>query len=547
MSIASLDPIATILSKAIDVQASATALVVDDDPAVRKLCRRYLEAQGWRVHEAVNGAEGVSLFCRCNPDVVMIDLDMPEMDGLETTRRLRADPLSEDVPIVMLSHEGNFEVLLKGLEAGADLYIAKPIHEREFTLRIRSLSRLQRARRAMEADRAILGEQTRALSLLLDFSIALAQKEDLESILQRTIEATAELTSCQRISIMLPDPTGSFLVIACSSGICEQVVKNARVPLGKSIAGKAYESGMPIMINSQQQAEAVLEQNDLRLFEGLPLLSTPMRAPERIVGVLNATCRIGARPFDVSELGFLNLLTNFAAAAIENVRTRRSRDEARDSIVIALAKLAEHRDDDTGTHLDRVTQFCVFLARELRRNPVFTEQIDDEFIRNLERATPLHDIGKVAIPDAILLKPGRLNAEEIAVMRTHARIGADTIKSLQARSPDSTFLKMAADIAENHHEWYNGAGYPNGRIGAKIPLAARIVALADVYDALTTKRVYKDAMSHRKALEIILLESGTHFDPDIVRAFLAIETEFERLSVELADAKDNNPLPVEPR
>ncbi|HWL94111.1 MAG TPA: response regulator, partial [Phycisphaerae bacterium] len=473
MGVRQPDPIATVLSKALDVQTSATALIVDDDPVMRKVCRRYLEAEGWNVFEAANGREALGCFCACNPDVVMVDLDMPEMDGLETTRCLRNDPLGESVPIVMLSSEENHEALLDGLEAGADVYIAKPIREREFTLRVRSLSRLQRARRSMEAGRAILGEQTRALSLLLDFSMALAMKEDLDSILKRTIEVAAELTSCQRVSIMMPDAAGTVLTIAASHGISEHVVQHVRTPIGKSIAGRVFQSGDPILINSQDEAEAVLESQDVRVFEGLPLLSTAMRAPEKIVAVLNVTGRIGSRPFDVSELGFLNLLTNFAASAIQNVRSRQARDEARDSIVVALAKLAEHRDDDTGTHLDRVTQYCLTLARELRRSPVHVEQIDREFMRNLERSAPLHDIGKVAIPDAILLKPGRLNDEEMAVMRTHARIGADTIRSLLERTPDSAFLQMAEMIAENHHEWFNGCGYPSGKSGTEIPLSAR--------------------------------------------------------------------------
>lgn len=537
--------IASILSHSLSVDASPVALVVDDDASIRAVCRQLLEAQGWLVHEVPDGQSAVACFEDFKPDVVLVDLNMPGLDGLQTTSRLRPTPASEDVPIIMLTGDADAPIVLEGLEAGADGYIEKPIREREFNLRLRSLTRLRRAWRAMHEGRALLGEQTRSLSLLLDFSMALSHKEDLHSILQKTIEVSAEMTTCQRVSIMLPDQNGEYLFIAASMGIPDQIVNNVRMEIGRSIAGRVFATGQPVLINNQEDATSTLDPSDVRLFEGLPMFSTPMRASEKIVGVMNLTARIGNRPFDVSEQGFINLLTNYAATAIQSNRSRKARDEARDSIVVALAKLAEHRDDDTGTHLDRVTRYCLRIAHALKNSPIHAPMIDSEFLHNLERAAPLHDIGKVAIPDAILLKPGKLNMEEIAVMRTHTRVGAETLRSLRERSPDSTFLKMAEEIAENHHEWFNGSGYPSGKRGDEIPLAARIVAVADVYDALTTKRVYKDAMSHRKALEIIVSESGSHFDPDLVKAFLKVEVEFELLAKELADAVDPDPLPIE--
>lgn len=545
VSVPAIDPISTILSQANSVESTPVAMIVDDDAAERQVCRRLLESQGWLVHDVSEGNAALASFTDIKPDVVLIDISLPDGCGLALTRKLRATPRSEDVPILILTRDDEAPSISAGLEAGADAYVAKPIRETDFKLRLKSLTRLRRAWRSMNEGRAVLGEQTRSLSLLLDFSMALSRKEDLESILQKTIEVSAELTTCQRVSIMIPEPNGKSLIIAASMGIPEHVVKNVRMDVGRSIAGKVFATGQSIVINSQEEAAQVMDPRDLRVFEGLPMYSTAMRSSEKIVGVLNLTSRIGGRPFGVTEQGFIDLLTNYSATAIQNNRSRKSRDEARDSIVVALAKLAEHRDDDTGTHLDRVTQYCLKIANELRQHPLFEHVIDDEFIRNLERSAPLHDIGKVAIPDAILLKPARLSPEEIAVMRTHTRVGADTIHSLLERTPDSTFLKMAEEIAENHHEWFNGKGYPNGRSGRAIPLAARIVAIADVYDALISKRVYKEPLSHRKATEIILSESGTHFDPELVKVFLKVESEFERLAKELADVADPDPLPIE--
>src|SRR5262245_33644176 len=176
-----------------------------------------------------------------------------------------------------------------------------------------------------------------------------------------------------------------------------------------------------------------------------------------------------------------------AAASVAEIMSSKSRDDARDSVVEALASLAEYRDDNTGQHLTRVTQFSLLLAATLRTVPEFKNQIDDQFMNDLVKAVPLHDIGKVGIPDKILLKNRKLTREEMTIMKQHVDIGVDTIESVRKRVPGATYLKMACDIAAGHHEWYNGEGYPKGLRGNKIPLAARIVALSDVYDALTTE------------------------------------------------------------
>jgi putative two-component system response regulator len=162
-------------------------------------------------------------------------------------------------------------------------------------------------------------------------------------------------------------------------------------------------------------------------------------------------------------------------------------------------------------------------------------EIDDRFIRDIGRGVVLHDIGKVAVPEHILLKPGRLTDEEMAIMRTHPKVGAETIRAVVSRTSDVAFLHMAEAIVYGHHEWFNGTGYPRGLKGPEIPLSARIAAVADVYDALTTKRPYKEAMDHDKAVTIVTELSGTQLDPVVVEAFLAREQEFAALAAELAD------------
>jgi len=194
--------------------------------------------------------------------------------------------------------------------------------------------------------------------------------------------------------------------------------------------------------------------------------------------------------------------------------------------IFALAKLAESRDPETGAHLERVRTYCQILAQQLCADPAIAKSIEPGYSQMIYLTSPLHDIGKVAIPDHVLLKPGRLSDREFEIMKTHTTLGAQTLESAVKAHPEATFLRMARDIALTHHERWDGTGYPNGLAGEQIPLCGRLVALADVYDALTSKRVYKDAFSHDIAKAIIVKDSETHFAPQIVHAFLASEQDF---------------------
>ncbi len=191
----------------------------------------------------------------------------------------------------------------------------------------------------------------------------------------------------------------------------------------------------------------------------------------------------------------------------------------KDIVIFSLAKLAESRDPETGSHLERIRYFSKTLAETLVNSPDTPAEINSHYVDNIFLTSPLHDIGKVGIRDQILLKPGRLTNEEFDIMKKHTLIGFETLNEALKKSPKAEYLRMSAEIALSHHEKFDGSGYPNGLKGNDIPFSARIVALADVYDALTSKRVYKDAISHEKACTIIQKGKGSHFDPLIVNAF----------------------------
>ncbi len=213
---------------------------------------------------------------------------------------------------------------------------------------------------------------------------------------------------------------------------------------------------------------------------------------------------------------------------------RRTRDIA----LLTLAKLAESRDSDTGLHLERMSRYSRILAEGLRGGPY--REVDDQFVEWVYKSSPLHDIGKVGIPDAILRKPGPLNPEELAIMRTHTTIGGDTLRSVLQRYEEKykerTVLTMAMEIAYSHHEQWDGGGYPSGLESTEIPLAARIVTVADAYDAITSRRPYKEPYSHEEAVRRIVVDREKHFDPVLVDVFVdTCQHEFEAIQQRLED------------
>jgi putative two-component system response regulator len=201
--------------------------------------------------------------------------------------------------------------------------------------------------------------------------------------------------------------------------------------------------------------------------------------------------------------------------------------------IFALAKLAEARDDNTGRHIERIRIYGKILAEKMREMKLHAADLTTTFIDDLYQTASLHDIGKVGIPDAILLKPRKLTPEEFVEMKKHSAIGANTLATVLKQHPDNRFLRMGVNVARSHHEKWDGSGYPDNLKGEDIPLAARIVALADCYDALTSNRCYRPAFSHEDTCQMIQESSGTHFEPEVAAAFSTLESRFRQVRHEM--------------
>lgn len=358
----------------------ATVLVVDDTPANLSLMTGLLR-DIYKVKAAIDGEKALRIAqSDAPPDLILLDIMMPGMDGYEVCRRLQANPVTRDIPIIFLTAKAGIEDEKMGLELGAVDYITKPISPPIVLARVRNHL---------------------ALKASADF---LRNKADfLEA---EVVRRTAEVMAIQDVTIM------------------------------------------------------------------------------------------------------------------------------------AMASLAETRDSDTGNHIRRTQHYVKVLAQHLRKHPRFASVLDDDrYIALLFKSAPLHDIGKVGIPDRILLKPGKLTFEEFEVMKTHTTLGRDAIQSAEEHlGMKVEFLNLAKEIAYGHQEKWDGSGYPQGAAGEAIPVGARLMAVADVYDALISRRVYKEGMPHEKAAAIIVQGRGQHFDPDIVDAFVAVQDQFQAIAQRFADS-----------
>jgi len=375
-----------------DAQDRPLILVVDDTPDNLTLMSELLQ-ELYRVKVANSGERAMKIALTAMPDLILLDIMMPDADGYEVARRLKSNPRTHAIPIVFLTSRSSIEDEQRGFELGAVDYIVKPISPPLVLARVKTHLTLKAA---------------------ADFL------RDKNEFLEREVEKrTSENTAIQNVTIQV------------------------------------------------------------------------------------------------------------------------------------VTSLAETRDQETGHHIRRTQSYVRLIAARLSQTVRYRSTLTASAIATMYRSAPLHDIGKVGIPDHILLKPGKLTVEEFEIMKTHTRVGCAAIERAEEQlGMEVDFLKTAKQIALSHHERWDGTGYPQGLQGDEIPLAARVMAVADVYDALVSTRVYKEAMAHTDALRLITAGSGSHFDPEVVEAFLAVESDVQDIAERFKDhlqsqsARDQQPEPV---
>lgn len=512
----------------------ATVLVGHADEKRRAFFRDCLERDGHRV-TCTAGGEPTLAAAAGRPDVIVLHAGGPGLDGLECVRRLKANVDTHDVPVVLV---GGDEGAIAAFDAGADDFLAEPVREVELVSRVRCMIRRGAEKRDLLRSYRLRAEQVRFLTGLVDLCQAIGGAMTVEEVCEHTLHAVEEITCCRRVAVLLTDAAQRSADVACAHGI-DLALGPTRLDATHGVLGQALATDAAVVVMKRDEAGAAERRESgaawASFLDEAPLLAAPLTGALGPVGVLVASGRAAGADFEPQAVEYVELIARVSGSALHTIRNRQERDTARDQVVAALARLSESRDDDTGRHIERVTRFACTLAEALRRKGAFAE-LNDEFLSDLARSVALHDIGKVAIPDAVLLKPGRLSLTEISVMRSHVEIGAETLRPLVTASPGVGFLSMALDIIRAHHEWWDGSGYPRGLMGEQIPLAARIVAVADVYDALTTDRVYRPAMPVEEARRLIREASGSQFDPRVVAAFEECADVFRAMSEQVTDA-----------
>lgn len=365
--------------KTTEINEKATILVIDDTPDNLSLISGLLK-HNYRTKVANSGEKALKyLEANENPDLILLDIIMPDLSGYDVLALLKANEKTRDIPVVFLTAMSSPEDEKKGLEMGAVDYITKPISPPILLARIKT------------------------------------------------------------------------------------------------------------QLQNKAMADFLRDQNEY-------LENEVMKRTREISAVQNVT-------------------------------------------IVTLASLAETRDSDTGNHIHRTQHYVKLLAEKLKHHPRFGYFLSDTMIETLFKSAPLHDIGKVGIPDAILLKPGKLTTDEFTIMKTHTTLGKNAIEQAEKELGIVVeFLNVAKDIACYHHEKWDRSGYPIGLKGDDIPICARLMAVADVYDALISRRVYKEGMPHDKAVQIIIEGKGTHFDPDVVDAFLEVNESFQKVAQTFVDS-----------
>lgn len=464
-------------------------LLVDDEPLILSSYRRILQSIGADLTLAASPEHGLQSLRERPSDVIVADYRMPGMNGGEFLERVRREwPQTQRILVTASSDAQMIEDVMR--RGGIFRLLLKPFETqklREVVTAALDESRQQRDLRLRNAARELdLQTYRHTFASALDpMMIA-----DLDGNLLQINEAFAQIYGVDRHQALLRRPT---------------------------------------------------------LVSGLDLRGTDWPAMHAVLS------RTGHWSGEVGNNGKLALLsisriTNDAGAAyaygaVEKDVTARQRLEeqtraAQYEVILALARLAEYRDPETGAHLDRIRNYCRALATQLATNPRFAKEVDGTYVESIYYSSPLHDIGKVGVPDAVLLKPQRLTADEWQVMQRHTLIGAEVLAAAGRSLSEKSWLTLALTIAHQHHEKWDGSGYPRGLRGTEIDLSARIVALADAYDAITSRRSYKDPLSHETARQRILADTGTHFDPDVVAAFVESEQEFQRIRERFADAEE---------
>lgn len=519
-------------------------LIVDDEPFIRKFLSKYLSGKNYSIVTADNGESALEKLDSEPFDLVLTDLRMPKMGGRELLQIMSEN--YPEIPKIVLTGYGTSEDIILALQTGAYDFLTKPITD--FGILDHSIKRALERKRLNDERKRYL-EQVNQINEIISM---LNQGKSTEEIFESLNTSLQKIIPYKSLVLLLinydtGDVTPKLVVSQSETIIDTNSVFSINDTVFKNISDSKTvlcidDINASIGMHPGSEFISLLSRLEVRSLIVLPLI---MKNVTR--GFLLFTSDTGSA-FISNHLTFLESIGGQISFSIEraeliekieqhtknlehtiDIRTKEIL-KTQKTTIFALSKIAETRDRTTGDHLERIRSYCVLLAQILKYTG--SEEITNQYIRDLYDSSILHDIGKVGIPDIILLKDKSLTNEEIEIMERHTTIGYQALKSASQNLGRDSFLNMALDITQYHHERWDGSGYMKGLKGTEIPLSARIVAIADVYDALTTKRPYKQAYSHEKSLAIMNTESHK-FDPQLFKIFMDNAHEFNLIRMRI--------------
>lgn len=489
-------------------------LVIDDNEWIRDTLKQLLAMSGYKVDVADDGEKGIKKVKKQSYDVVLTDIQMPKIDGIELLKQIKE--YDSTLPVVMITGFPTVDTAIQAMRQGASDFITKPFRYEQVSMVVDKLMRETETRgkrlrsdKKVQQDKTIeslnqrLDKKVKELSLLYSISESMnISQMSSENLFDRIVKIAAELVEAEGASLLVFDNMSNELIVEAIKGNGANWKVGNTIPIDDKLPWKEVMEGKHFILNGgngrqRKRAKSKPDKSNSSVF-------IPLKIKDSVFGVLNVFDGINRSKFGQEDIKLLLTLARKASLNIENTVLYESMYTNLINTLQSLVAAIEARDRYTQQHSQRVTQLAVRIAEEMGCTQ---EEID-----TIKFAGILHDIGKINISDAILLKKGKLTQEETKVIQTHPLIGEKILRPLG-------LLPAEKAIVRHHHERWDGKGYPDGLVGEEVPLLARIIAVADSYDAMTSNRPYRLARNNRKALDELVRCIGTQFDKDIVEAF----------------------------
>ncbi len=536
-----------------DNKLDQNILVVDDDPLVRKVLKKYIFGLGYNVDTAEDGKGALEMLKSYSYDLVLTDLQMPRLGGRELLQNMSHD--YPGIPKIVLTGHGTNDDIITALKAGAYDFLYKPIDD--FNILEYSIKRAVESKKLREDKERHLTE----LEKINEIISMLNSGKSTSEIFNMLNISLKKVIPFDGMILTLLNETNTFLNVEnviFNHGFFHSLIQKGDRFLATQFAVNSYiDDGIDfinitdlgIYLKTTELHDIFMEffRNGIN-----SMLAVSLKIKDQVRGVIyflscyRSSFRdhhitfvksiVGQIALGVQRAELMKEIENHSKN-LEKIVSARTEEvlKTQRTTIFALSSLADARDTETGDHLERIRNYSVFLMQLYKYDGDHPE-LNARLLRDLYDSSVLHDIGKVGIPDEILLKKGSLTIEEFEIMKSHTAIGYEALKKASGDQGTDYFLSMAMDIILFHHERWDGKGYPSGLKGEEIPLTARIVSIADVYDALTSKRPYKEAFSHEKAIEIMKEEDGK-YDPVLFNLFIENAEEFNKIRTKYSEQK----------